>query len=178
MRRAKITKLPPDVLKWLERTLSANGYSEYVVLEEELAARGFTISKSSIHRYGVKLQAKLQGIKDSTAMSALILEEAPDDADKRSGALMALTQTELFNIVLAIRELDDETDLLKRAKLLSALTGNISKLARSSVYQKKHELEIRARVAVAEKTITAAAKRTGASPELIKIVEQQLGILR
>jgi hypothetical protein len=94
------------------------------------------------------------------------MEEAPDDADARSGALSAFTQEGLFNIILGIRELGespDETDLLKRAKLLSALTGNISKLTRSSVYQKKHQIEVRAKVNAAAAAAMKIAKKGGIS---------------
>jgi hypothetical protein len=174
VKRAKITGLPPEVRKWLEKTLSDTGYSGYKLLVLALAKRGFSISKSSIHRYGVVLQEKFQAIKDSTAAAAMLGEIAPDDANKLAGALNALNQTELFNLMLAIRKLGAEEDLYKRAKLLSAITGNISKLTRSSVYQKKHELEVRGRADAAAEKAAKIGKKGGLSAGAVDEIRREI----
>jgi len=175
--RSKVRQLPPEVREWLDRALAEKNFAGYQELEEELKGRGYAISKSSIHRYGANLEKKLSAIKASTEAAKMIAASAPDDADQRSAAVISLIQTEVFDVLVALQDLDG-ADPMKRAKLLSTVAKNVATLSRASVNQKKHELEIRGKVAAAQKTITAAAKRTGASPELIKIVEEQLGILR
>ena len=52
--RSSIEKLPEDVRRWLERALTENGFSGYVELETLLREKGYSISKSAIHRYGQK----------------------------------------------------------------------------------------------------------------------------
>lgn len=180
VRRSKVSQLPDDVRKQLDAELLKRGFSGYDALETWLHGLGISVSKSSIHRYGQNLQRKLGAIKASTEAAKLIAAEAPDDADHRSGAVISMIQTEVFDVLVALQELDDpDVDTLKRAKLLSTLAKNVATLSRASVHQKRHELEIRAKVAAAQKTITAAAKKAGASKELIKLVEEQLmGIQR
>ena len=178
--RSKIREYPPELRDWLDSELVRRGFADYVQLAADLVKQGEQLgkaveaSKSGLQRYGKDLEHKLQAIKDSTAAARLIAKEAPDDADERSAALNALTQTELFNIIISIRELDDETDLLKRAKLLSALTGNISKLTRSSVYQKKHQIEVRDKVNAAAAAAMKIAKKGGISKagadELFRVI--------
>lgn len=178
MRRAKISGLPKAVREWLDAALAKN-FGDYKALEEELAKRGFSISKSSIHRYGSNLERRLSAIKASTEAAALIAKTAPDDADQRSAAVMSIVQSDVFNTVVALQEAGETDDPEKRLRLLSSAAKNIAMLSRASIHQKKHELEIRAKVAVAQKNITAAAKKAGASPDLIKVVEEQfLGISR
>jgi hypothetical protein len=175
--RSKVKQLPREIREWLDHTLAEKNFAGYEQLAGELEQRGYAISKSSIHRYGANLERKIAAVKASTEAAKLIAAGAPDDADQRSAAVISLIQTEVFDVLVALQDLAD-ADPMKRAKLLSTVAKNIATLSRASVNQKKHELEIRSKVAAAQKTITAAAKRTGASPELIKIVEEQLGILR
>jgi len=179
-KRSKIATLPPAVKEWFDHLLIERNFSGYERLTAEanqkLAKLGYELrfGKSSAGRYGKNLERKLQAIKDSTAAARLIADEAPDDADERSSALTALTQVELFNVVLAIRELDGETDLLKRAKLLSALTGNISKLTRSSVYQKKHMIEIRGKARAAADAAAKIAKKGGLSKDAVDTIRREI----
>ena len=51
-RRSSIDGLPEEVRRWLERALAENNFSGYVALEDMLRERGYSISKSAIHRYG------------------------------------------------------------------------------------------------------------------------------
>lgn len=179
-KRSKVAQLPGEVRQQLDTELVKRGFSGYDALETWLAGLGISIGKSSIHRYGRNLERKLAAIKASTDAARLIAQEAPDDADQRSGAVISMIQTEVFDVLVALQELDDpEVDPLKRAKLLSTLAKNVATLSRASVHQKRHELELRSKLAAAQKTITAAAKKAGASAELIQLVEEQLmGIQR
>lgn len=66
--RGKIEGLPLDVRHWLERALTESGFSGYEALEAMLAERGYSISKSAIHRYGQKIEKRFAAIKASTGM--------------------------------------------------------------------------------------------------------------
>lgn len=176
--RSKITRLPDEVRAKLDRELVTRGFSGYDALETWLQGLGISIGKSSIHRYGANLERKLYAIKASTEAARLIASEAPDDADQRSGAVISMIQTEVFDVLVTLQELDDDdTDQLKRAKLLSTLAKNVATLSRASVHQKRHEIGIRNKVAAAADKVAHLAKNGGASAETIdKIKRQILGI--
>lgn len=159
--RSKIKQLPAAVREWLDGSLAAKNFSGYEQLEAELKARGYTIGKSSIHRYGANLEKKLSAIKASTEAARLIANSAPDDADQRSAAVMSLIQTEVFEVLVALQDLDG-ADPMQRAKLLSAVAKNMAALSRASIGQKKHELEVRARLSA---TVDDLAKAQGMSED-------------
>jgi len=146
-KRSKIATLPPQVKAWLDQALVEGNFAGYQQLEAEIKSRGYAIGKSSIHRYGTDLERRLQAIRASTEAASAIAKAAPDDADLRSAAVISLVQTETFDIMVRLRELDVEKDAAKRLKLLSGVATSIAKLSNASVRQKKHELEVRAKVA-------------------------------
>lgn len=51
-------KLPPEVLEQLKASLKQSGYSDYQGHTEWLQSLGHDISKSSLHRLGMKLEAE------------------------------------------------------------------------------------------------------------------------
>lgn len=59
-KRALIAVLPNAVREELNRRLIDNGFSSYVEIAAWLKSLGHDIGKSSVHRYGVKLERKLQ----------------------------------------------------------------------------------------------------------------------
>ena len=146
-RRSNIENLPTEVRHWLERALTDSNFSGYHQLEEMLAERGFSISKSAIHRYGQKIERRFAAIKASTEAARLLTEGASDDQDARSEAVIALVQTELFESIINLQEAGDEDiDPADRIGLLSSAAKNIATLARASVNQKKFRLEEQARI--------------------------------
>jgi len=177
VKRSKITQLPAAVRSWLDTTLAANNFTGYEQLEAEMKARGFTIGKSSIHRYGSNLERKLGAIKASTEAARLIAESAPDDADQRSAAVISMIQTEMFEVLVSLQEAEKAEDPVHRAKLLSAVAKNVATLSRASVNQKKHELEIRAKVEKAANAVDAIAKKGGLSQASAEAIRREvLGI--
>lgn len=66
-------------------------------MEKWLQDLGYEIGKSSIHRYGQKLERKLAAVQASTQAAIMIAEASPDDGDARSQAVLSMVQTELFN---------------------------------------------------------------------------------
>lgn len=173
--------MPPELKQWLDAELVRRGFSNYVQLAKDLKARGGDSGKSAIHRYGAHLEAKLQAIKDSTDAAVLINKAAPDDAGMLGAATIAFVQTAFFNVMVALKELENagaDANPAERVKLLARVAKAVTEMSRAGVSQKKHELGLRAQIAQAQKTITTAAKKSGASADLIKLVEQQLGIIR
>lgn len=179
-KRPAIEALPPAVKQWLDKALSDGNFSGYEALESELKERGYQIGKSSIHRYGQKLERKLAAIKASTQAATAIAEAAPDDADLRSAAVMSLVQTEIFEVLVNLQEASDEdVDQVTRVKLLSQAAKNIATLSRASVNQKKWQVAIEAKIRDEERqraaeAVAESAKAAGVSPETIAIIRRDV----
>lgn len=178
--RPAITRLPDAVRAALDRQLVERGFADYVALEAWLSEQGYEIGKSSIHRYGQKLQRKLEAIRASTQAAAAIAEAAPDDADLRSSAVMSLVQTEIFDVLVNLQEASDEdVDPITRVKLLSHAAKNIATLSRASVNQKKWMVEVRARADAAANRVADIAKKGGMSDEAIHTIRAAIsGIMQ
>lgn len=174
-RRSSIDGLPDDVRRWLERALAENNFSGYVALEDMLRERGYSISKSAIHRYGQKIERRFAAIKASTEAARLLTEGASDDQDARSEAVIALVQTELFESIINLQEAGDEDiDPADRIGLLSAAAKNIATLARASVNQKKFRLEVQARAEAAAANVEKIAKKGGLSAESVEQLRREI----
>lgn len=172
--RSKVSTLPAEVRAWLDQALAEGNFSGYESLAAALKERGFSIGKSSIHRYGTQLERKLEAIRASTHAAAAIAKAAPDDADLRSAAVISLVQTEIFEQMVALREADEEKSPAKRMKLLSAVAANIAKLSRASVNQKKHEIEIRGKAQAAADRVARLAKKGGLSAPTVETIKREI----
>ncbi|MBF0256827.1 MAG: DUF3486 family protein [Gammaproteobacteria bacterium] len=179
--RDKISQLPAEVRAEIDRLLIQAGFSGYEDLEQTiLAEQGLRIGKSSLHRYGQKLERRLTAIRASTEAARAIAEAAPDDADHRSAAVISLVQSELFEVLLSVQDASDEgMELAERVAILSSAAKNIAHLTNASIRQKKHVLEVREQVrkeAIAEAAaaMEQSAKLAGVSPETIKAIRRDL----
>ena len=173
-RASKITQLPAGVRGWLDGALIEKNFGKYDLLAADLAKRGYSIGKSSVHRYGSKLERKLAAIKASTEAARMIAEAAPDDADERSGAVISMTQTGLFNILVDLEEAGEAEEPMQRAKLLSAVAKNVATLTRASITQKKHAIEIRGKATAAADKVARLAKKGGASAATIDAMRREV----
>jgi len=174
MKRSKIEQLPSELKEWLNAELIRRGFGDYKQLAIDLKERGADASKSGLHRYGSNLERKLSAIRASTEAAALIAKSAPDDADLRSAAVISLIQTEVFDVLVALQDAEREESPMQRAKLLSAVAKNVATLSRASVHQKRHEIEIRAKVKTAADAAMRVAKKGGISKagadELFRVI--------
>lgn len=146
---SKVDRLPLETRDWLNRELIARGFGGYSELAQALADMGYEISRSAVHRHGQALERKLAAIKASTEAARLIAEAAPDDEDARSAAVISMVQTEMFDVLLALQDAQDEDadiDAAERVKLLARAAKSIAELSRASVNQKKWAADVRAKV--------------------------------
>jgi len=142
-RPTAVDNLPQAVRVWLDKALVAENFSGYQLLEDELKSRGYSIGKSSIHRYGQKIERRMAAITASTEAAKMITEGARDDQDARSEAVIALVQTELFETIVNLQEAGDIDDPAERIALLSSAAKNIATLTRASVTQKRLASDVR-----------------------------------
>lgn len=125
-RRSSIDSLPTDVRRWLERALTENNFTGYAELESLLKERGYVITRSSLQRFGYKMEQQLARVRAATEAARLMAREAGDDADDRSAGLMTLIQTEMIDILMRLQQVSDENDPTDRAKLLATASRNIA----------------------------------------------------
>ncbi|WP_038907902.1 DUF3486 family protein [Dickeya oryzae] len=174
-RRSTIDKLPDDVRRWLDRALTDADFSGYQLLETALREKGYSISKSAIHRYGQKIERRFATIKASTEAARLLTEGAADDQDARSEAIIALVQTELFESIVNLQEATEEgLDPAERIGLLSSAAKNIATLARASVNQKKFRIEVQARAEAAAANVEKIARKGGLSADAVQALRREI----
>ena len=177
-RRGKVDSLPEEVRRWLERALTESGFSGYEQLEAMLTEKGFSISKSAIHRYGQKIERRFAAIKASTEAARLLTEGAADDQDARSEAVIALVQTEMFESIIALQEAGDEdVDPMERMGLLSKVAKNIASLTQASVRLKKFQSEVREKLSAKLNALEAEAKSGNGrafDAETLRIVREEI----
>jgi hypothetical protein len=172
-RRPKVRALPAEVRADVDAWLNAHNFSGYEQLEQELAARGYHVGKSSLHRYGQGLERRLSAIKASTEAAVAIAAAAPDDQDLRSAAVMSIIQTDVFEILVQLQE-SEEVEPAERVKLLARVGKSIAELSRASVNQKKWADQVRARVGAALARAETVARTGGLSPEKVNEIRSAI----
>jgi hypothetical protein len=173
--RSKIQGLPDDVRQWLDDALAEGGFQGYELLEQMLAERGFSIGKSTIGRYGQKLQRKLDAIKASSQAAQMIAKQTGDDEDSMSRAVVSIVQSQLFEVLVDLQELDEEgVNLEARAVMLTKVSRGIADLSRSSMALKKWEIELRNKAEAAAQKVAKIVKNTGLSKEDADAIRREI----
>ena len=174
-KRSTLAILPDDIRQNFERKLAENGFSNYTELTEWLREQGFEVSRSSVHRYGQKIERRFAAIKDSTEAARLIADQATDEGDTRSEALMAMLQTELFNAMVDIGEIDDEElPPIKKFGLMSHAAKNIAALTSASARLKEYQAKVKVKVEDTAEKVAKSAKKGGLSNEAAEAIRRQI----
>ena len=190
-RKSSITRLPAEIKSYIEAMLAtgAQTLDELIAdLQQRFpaeASAGQLPSRSAVHRYGAKLDRRLAAIKASTEAARLISEQAGDSKDARSEALTALVQTELFEAILALQEVEESeegADPGERVALLSKAAKNIATLTRSSInlkeFQAKVEAATRQKVLEEQRAkLEAMPIKAGVTAETKAAIREALGIV-
>jgi len=185
-RKSTIDRLDPQIKSYIQAMLASGS----VTLDEliaDLQARypaaataGGLPSRSAVGRYGQKLERRLSAIRASTEAAKIIQAHAGDDKDARSEALTAMVQTELFEAILALQEVEESeegADPGERVALLSKAAKNIATLTRSSInlkeFQAKVEEATRKKVLEEQRQKLDALGKTGDVPAdvLAKVIK-------
>lgn len=156
--------MPPEVKSWLDQALVQNNFSDYELLAAELSARGYAISKSSLHRYGQQFEARLSALKMASEQARAVVAAAPDEEGAVNEALMRLVQEHLFKLLMSD---EGEFDLPKVARA-------VAELGRATVTQKKWQTEVRARAEAAAAAVEKIAKKGGLSAESLGQLRREI----
>lgn len=171
--RSTINQLPEAVRHEFERKLIANGFANYQSLTEWLHSQGYEISRSAAHRYGQKVQRRFSAIKASTEAARIIAEGATDESDTRSEALVAMVQTELFEAMLEISEMEDLT-AVDRFSMVAKASKNIATLTSASTRLKEYQNKVKSRAQAAADEVAKTVKKGGLSDDTAEQIRKQI----
>lgn len=172
-RPSAIDSMSPEQRSALDQEIIRRNFANYDGLVEWLATKDLEISRSSAHRYGSKLKRKLEAVRNSTEAARLIAEAAPDDEDLRSAAVISLVQSELFDVMVTLQDLD-EAEPAERVGLLKEAAKSVLDMTRASVLQKKWQEDIKAKLAKTADSVADKAKRGGLSIEAAESIRREI----
>jgi DNA polymerase III gamma/tau subunit len=172
-RPSPIDDMTADQRQAFEAELIRRNFKDYDGLVEWLKGNGLEISRSAAYRHGSKLQRRLQAVRNSTEAAKLIAEAAPDDADLRSAAVISMVQSELFDVMVTLQDLD-EAEPGERVMLLKEAARSVLDMTKASVLQKKWQQEMQARVQAAAEKVTETVRAAGVSQETIEIIRRDV----
>lgn len=173
-RQNNIEKLPAKLRQTLDRLLLDGGFSGYESIAAYLKEHGYSLSKSSVHRYGQKLERRLQAIKASTDAAKLLAEQVDDTENHLSGSVISLVQSELFDTLLNLQDADAEEDPAERMKLLSNAAKSIAEVSRASIANKKWQSEVRTKAEAAAAKVDAIARKGGLSGDTAEAIRREI----
>jgi hypothetical protein len=166
---SKIAKLPDEVRAWLHRAIVERGYGDIVALTEDLNAMckagglAISIGKSAVGAESQRIKRAQESIRATTEAARLIAESSPDDADHRSAAAMALVQSEMFDLLLQVREAEGMDDPMERMGVMDKAALALSRLSRARVNQARWAVDVEARAKVAADQVSKLARQGGLS---------------
>lgn len=165
--RSKVQALPPELRAWLDDELLRRGFSDYVQLAADLRAKGADVSKSGLQRHGSQLELRLAQLKASNEQARALVDANPDDEGKMNEAVMRLAQEKIFQLLMQMDIDPEEVDINKLFK-------NVAEIGKASVIQKKHQADIRDRVAKAARDVEDTARKAGMSDETIDVIRKRI----
>jgi hypothetical protein len=173
-RESAIDRLKPEDKDWLDNRFRDQGFCGYEEIAKILQERGYDIGKSSVHRYGQAFEQKLENVQASTEAAMMMQKLSPDDGGNLSGAVLSMIQSGFFDCLVALQQINGEESAEKRLALLSKVSVGISKIADSSVNQKKWLVTIRMQVEQAAKEVEKIVKKGGLSKETAAEIRKQI----
>lgn len=176
--RSKVLTLPPELKEWLDAQLIRGGFSDYVQLAADLKAKGESVSKSALHRYGSQFEKRMAQLKMSNEQARALVDASPDDEDKLGAAVIRLTQDRIFQLLVDLEIDPDSVDVNKLFK-------NAAEIGKASVTQKKFTMEARAAIEDAARKkvleeqrakLEAMPTKGGVTTETKAAIREALGI--
>ena len=173
-RQSKIDKLPTELRAALDKLVLDNNFSGYESIADYFKERGYSLSKSLVHRHGQKLERRLEAIRASTSAAKLLAEQVDDTENHLSGSVISLVQSELFETLLNLQDADLEDDPAERMKLLSNAAKSIAEVSRASIANKKWQAEVRTKAEAAASKVADIARKGGLSADTAETIRREI----
>ena len=183
--RGKIATLPPELREWLHQTFVERAFGDIEGITEELnalmkeAGVAISIGKSAVGAESLKVKRAQEAIRATTEAAKVIAESSADPSDTRSAAAMALVQSEVFELLLQIRESEDLDNPVERLAVMNEAALGLSRMGRARVLQAKWADELDQRAQAAADKVAKLAKKGGMSAETVAEIRASiLGITK
>lgn len=178
-RATAIDQLSDEDRRWLDDALFDNNFQGYQELADELERRGYKIGKSSVHRYGQKYERRLQAVQDSTQAAMYMAEKMPDDAGSLSDTVINMLQTEFFNGLVNLQDIEDgdedePANPIERMLALAKVGKGVAELSKASVNQKKWQVEVRDKAQKAADEVANIAQKGGLKTETVQDIRKAI----
>jgi hypothetical protein len=164
--RSKVVGLPKEVKEWLDNALIEGNFSDYDLLASELQAKGFGISKSSLHRYGSAFEQKMAAIKLATEQAEAIAKSVPDDENALGDALLRVIQEKTFSLLMNMQDPSN----ISFASLAKIATD----LGFASTNVKEFRSKVKAKAKEAAEAVEKIAKKGGLSTDSIDTIKRSI----
>ena len=177
---SKIATLPDELRAWLRRAIVERGFGDIVALTQELndlckqGGVAITIGKSAVGAESQRIKRAQESIRATTEAARLIAETSPDDADHRSAAAMALVQSEMFDLLLDVREAEGVEDPVERMAMMDKAALALSRLSRARVNQARWAVDVDARAKAAADSVTKLARQGGLSESTVAEIRARI----
>lgn len=184
--RSKIAQLPKEMREWLHKAFVERGFGDIVGITDELNQLckegnvAITVGKSAVGAESQKVKRAQEAIRATTEATRLIAEASRDDEDSRSEAAIALVQSQVFELLLELREaVDEESDPVERMKVLTKVAKSLSEMSRARVNQAKWRTEVETRLKAAADKVSKLAKKGGMDAKTVAEIRASiLGIVK
>ena len=164
--RSKVVGLPKEVKEWLDNALIEGNFSDYELLAADLKARGYDISKSSLHRYGTAFEQKMAALKVATEQAEAIAKSVPDDENALGDALLRVIQEKTFSLLMNMQD-PDKISFASLAKIATEVG-----FASTNVKEFRSRTKAKAKEAAAE--VGEIVKKAGLTPEAAAAIRRSI----
>lgn len=176
-RRSTITQLDPRIRAAVDAAIREDRASieEIVALIKSL---GGEASRSAVGRYAKNTREQMKDYIEMQALAKTWMTEVGKQPEGNVGKLLLELVKTLG--VKAMAQMKGEDSAPMDLMLLGKMIDHVARADKALVEREaKVDALVKLRLTEAQKTVTKAAKKAGASPDLIKVVEEQfLGISR
>ena len=181
---SKIAQMPAEIREWLHKAFVARGFGDIESITDEVnslmkeANLAITIGKSAVGAESQRVKRAQQAIRATTEAAKIINDSSPDVGDNRSAGAMAIVQSEVFEILLKLRE-NEELDDGQRLANMSEAALLLSRLSRSRVYQSRWNVEVEARAKATAEQVGKLLKKGGMDAKTAAEIRRSiLGIVK
>jgi Protein of unknown function (DUF3486) len=178
--RSKIAQFPEDVRAWLHKAFVERAFGDILGITEELNAKlkeagvAIYVGKSAVGAESQKVRRAQESIRATTEAAKLIAESAKDEGDDRSAAVMALLQADMFEVLLKMREAEEQPDDAVRLGLLVDASLGMARLSKARIGQAEWRAEVMKRAKAEAAAITKIAKDGGMSKERVDEIRARI----
>lgn len=183
--RSKIAQLPQHLREWLHQAFVARAFGDIEDITEELnklmkeAGVAISIGKSAVGAESQRVRRAQEAIRATTEAAKLVASSSRDDEDARGEAAMALIQSEMFEVLLELREAELIEDPLARMQAMTKAATAVARLSRARVNQARWRSEVEAKAKAAADAVAKIAKKGGLSADQIREIRSNiLGIVK